>query len=83
MTTTGSTLVARRPSSQGLPRLRIARGRSSEDFDYQGDVQDDNGDETWETEEDVVEEGKQLFQNFVFDRVRTESPDAVEDIQIL
>nr|KAG5690688.1 hypothetical protein BaRGS_013474 [Batillaria attramentaria] len=80
----GATLVARRPSSQGLPRLRIARGRSNDDFEFQGDAfGDENVEETWETEEDVVEEGKQLFQNFVFERVRTETPDAVQDIQIL
>lgn len=83
MTSAGSTLVARRPTSQGLSRLRISRGRSSDDFDYQGEVSDDNAETAWETEEDVVEEGKQLFQNFVVDRVRTETPEAVEKIPIL
>lgn len=75
----GPTLVARRPSSHSLTRLKISHGRSSDDFDFQGDA---FGEETWASEEDVAEEGRQLFQNFLFDRVQTETPDAVEDIPV-
>ena len=68
-TSGGATLVSRRPPSQGLSRLRIKRSQSSED--------------RWEEEEDVEEEGKQLFCNFVHEQIQTESPEAVRDIEIL
>ncbi|XP_076465130.1 apoptosis regulator BAX-like [Babylonia areolata] len=69
--TGGQTLVSRRPSSQGLPRLRISPSR--DEFEGAGG--------RWE--EDVEEQGKQLFSNFVYDQVRTESPEAVRDIAVL
>ncbi|KAL8575385.1 hypothetical protein ACOMHN_000001 [Nucella lapillus] len=67
----GQTLVSRRPSSQGLPPLRISR--DGEDVEWLGG---------W-GEGDVEEQGKQLFSNFVNDQVRTESPEAVRDIEVL
>ena len=70
----GATLVSRRPSSRVLPRLRIAR---SYDDAFEG------SEEILEEEEDVEEEGKQLFYNFVHDQIQAESPEAVRDIQIL
>ncbi|KAK7116665.1 hypothetical protein V1264_002303 [Littorina saxatilis] len=71
----GPTLVARRPSSHRLPRLRI---HHSEEEDF----------ETWEERlreegEDVEEEGVQLFTNFVHEQVRAEDPVGARDIQIL
>ena len=69
----GQTLVARRQSSHKLPRLRIPRPR--DEFDL---VED-----SWEDDEDVEEAGKQLFSNFVRDRVAVEDPEAARDLQIL
>jgi len=74
-TSGGATLVSRRPPSQGLSRLRIVRSRD-DGFESLED--------RWEEEEeDVEEEGKQLFCNFVHEQIQTESPEAVRDIEIL
>lgn len=69
-------MVSRRPISKGLSRLRIARSRDDDGFE--------GSEEDWEEEaEDVEEEGKQLFYNFVHDQMETETPEAARDIQIL
>lgn len=74
-TSGGATLVSRRPPCQGLSRLRILRPH---DDGFEG------FEDRWqEEEEDVEEQGKQLFCNFVHDQIQTESPEAVRDIEIL
>lgn len=72
MATGGSRLVSRRPSSHSLRRLRIYRS-----------LQDPFDDYVEEGVEDVEEEGKQLFENFVHEQMQSENPEAVREIQIL
>lgn len=69
----GPTLVARRPSSHSLRRLRISRSLP-DPFDCEDGVR---------LEEDVEEEGEQLFRNFVHEQMEAETPEAVQNIEIL
>lgn len=75
MATGGQTLVSRRRNSSLLAPLYIPHTEATTCVDadpFDGHV-----------DEDVVEEGRQLFNNFVYERVKSQGTEELADVTVL
>ncbi|KAL8561295.1 hypothetical protein ACOMHN_047150 [Nucella lapillus] len=79
-TSGGQSLVDRRPYSRRLPPLKICGHRkvTGEERLHWG-----RGEDRGRVGETVVEEGRELFSNFMYDQAQTERPEAVERLRTL
>lgn len=77
-TSGGQSLIARRPHSQRLPPLMISGHRRVSEHER---VHWRRGEERMG--ENVVEEGRELFSNFMYHQAQTEHPEALERLRTL